>query len=313
MEELAEKLNVPLESVDEQTRLLLENLTRQLGLVARQSGPLENSSIPPELRPQRSNVARSTVPPELRETQNASSTSVAAELREMQDVVSVSAPPEVRETQNVSASAAGKHRSQQRPIPLDHTADVVSMPKVDRYHISDNMNKPKVDRYGMTDPPIVSDRNSNSSNDYSTSYPPPELDEEISTSVSSLAPVTIDYSHGRRTDDAVTSESILASLQTDLISSSSRSNGEQSMQSSTAVPLKEKIQGSAHKADMGNRHSNTNRTGNGLIPRQLRNRPNAFERQPVANRSSSHQQLRPNMGHHQNRPSHPPPGQSRKW
>ena len=62
MEELAEKLNVPLETIDDQTRSLLSNLTKQLGLVARQSAPVHNpDAVPPELRANRSHV-----PPELR-------------------------------------------------------------------------------------------------------------------------------------------------------------------------------------------------------------------------------------------------------
>lgn len=298
MEELAEKLNVPLDSIDEQTRLLLENLTKQLGLVARQqAGPLGDSSMPPELRDQRQELPRTMLPPELREQHNVTSSSV---------------PPELR--------------SQQATIPLDHMGDNVKRKVPVQAQTQHGSGYSRDNATGDTRPSLLSKPDDgalsrsmdDSTDDYCTSYPPPDMEEEETASISSSQTLTVDYSHGKRANDTVTSESILASLQTDLTSASGRSNGEQPKLSTRNMPSMDKVQKFTHnvRMEMGNRPVGPGKSGNGFIPRQLQSRPgNVLDRpvRPVRPELNRPRLLQPNMGPRQRPPRHPQPGQSRKW
>lgn len=351
MEELANKLSVPLETIDQQTRMLLENLTKQLGLVARQGGPLEDRSIPPELREQRSSVPPelreqiSSVPPELREQRS----SVSSELRERRSSV----PPELRG--HPSTSIPPELRSHQTPIPLDELGNGGSDVTMGRQPGADHLSQYPTNTSDMrpllghlsSAAPVVHRSSghindlSNDSTAYCTSYPPPDIEENQRSrrsapvhTVASSGTVTVDYSHGRaRMSDTVTSESILASLQTDLTSSMGHSNGEQprlASLNSSSLPLKDKVRGFTHnvRMEIGSRpmtNDQQSKAGNGFIPRQLQSRPitggNVFDRPLPTNRPIMNQGnrplvgVRPNMGSRPAmRPSRPQQtGQTRKW
>ena len=214
MEELADRLNVPLETIDDPTKQLLKNLTSQLATVARQAGDLsrEEASIPPELRAQSSKV-----------------------------------PPEPR--------GGGSH-SHASPEQRDHSSS--------RY--SQSSHGPNYSSFAAA---ATASSLSDSNNSQSVS----------------TAQVTVDYSHGRArsvsaSKDTVTSESILASLQTDINTSSSYGAGKKSdvsIYSSSQVPLKDKVLGysqhvrtemSSSRAAQSGDHASA--SGNGFLPRQLK-------------------------------------------
>jgi len=296
MEDLAQKLSVPLETIDEQTRSLLSNLTKQLGLVARQSAPsLDPETVPPELRANRSHI-----PPELREQAH-----VPPELRN-------SAGPSSR-PDNVSNNSRDRPSSRASGGPTSGA---------------------------LLPAPADNDTTQNGDEDYCTSYPPPDMDERRSSGSSnnrsSSDPVTVDYSHGRNRDrgDAVTTESILASLQTATSVSSASQNGVDSSRSASGSrsggvtnsnSIKERVQGYSNqqRAEISSRAPSNERAGNGFIPRQLQNQrnsssSNSYDRSASQNRSSSNQprpsqnQQRPLLGP---RPGIRPtqPNQHRKW
>lgn len=292
MQELAEKLNVPLESIDDQTRWLLENLTKQLGLVARQAGPLEDSSIPPELREPSADIPRTTIPPELRDQQH------------------ISTAP----TNNTSTtSIPSQLRSQQTTIPLDHMGDNVDRRVAEPVHSLSGYGGNPTGDSGIAmhnKPRTVSMSSNDMSTDYCTSYPPPDMDDESSNRLANQPPTVVDYSHGKRGKDTVTSESILVSLQTD-IAATNRSNGEPtrlSTHNSTSTPLQGKGQPFTQNS-RADRDSGPNKAGNGFLPRQLHGRPNTFN----GPRQAHPNPVRPNMGHRPSAPQHPQSGQSRKW
>lgn len=285
MEELANKLNVPLETIDDQTRALLSNLTKQLGLVARQTAPApEERSIPPELRENRSHI-----PPELREQSNV--------------------PPELRASRQDSQSQ-----------------------RTDRQSYSNTRRSTgQQQESGRGLLPEPTDNVTDDNDDYCTSYPPPDdLERRGTTSSKDRSSVSVNYSHGRnRNTDSVTSESILASLHSDTTTSQQASlNGvDQSRLSSGNVPLKEKVQSFSNqvRSDIGSRSANSDRAGNGFIPRQLQSqRPapgNVFDRPANQGRQGANQSRhsispsRPLLGQ---RPGSGPvrpnqPGQQRKW
>lgn len=242
MEELAQRLNVPLETIDDPTKQLLKNLTFQLATVARQSGDLgkEDPTIPPELR------TRSSIPPELRGS------------------------PDQTEQLN-------SHYSQ--PSSL-----------------SDQWN--------------TVDKRQHSASSHSSTY----LSDVNSNQSTSTAQVTVDYSHGRVKSisssssssaggkDIVTTESILASLQTDINpSSSSFSSGQPSdmasaLYSSSHMPLKDKVIGySQHmRSEMSSQSTGSQSrghsmaSGNGFLPRQLKQQ----QRQSTGQINQHHHQHR---------------------
>lgn len=308
MEELAEKLSVPLDTIDEPTRLLLENLTRQLGLVARQGGPVAERSIPPELREQRRSTAAGPQPP--------AASTVPPELRGRQATIPLDTPTDNNNMNRGGGRAYNNH---------SNTAAVSQGQGHPR-------SPPRRETSIRNTPPPrqrMSSNTTDNSNNYSTNYPPPDMEEQCMSSsssgslVTSTAPaVMVDYSHGRqRNPDAITSESILASLQSDLSTSSAgRVNGSQQSRVSSfnsSMPLKNKVQGFTQniRMEIGNRaisndHNQQNKLVNGFLPRQLHSKPNSnnvFDRAGGQHRPPLHQQ-RPLMGMRPNRPDI-----SRKW
>lgn len=264
IEELAERLNVPLETIDNSTKQLLKNLALQLSMVARQTGGesvSDNSTLPPELRPQ------SNLPPELR-----GQTNIPPELRSQSNI-----PPELRSQSNIPPEL--------RPHSKAPPTSRASIPLEDRsmsgaWSSDSFQSKPNAGKTLLAG--SSQSRGDNSSSGYCTSYPPPDMDESTSRSGN---PVTVDYSHGRRSGGdsnmkPVTSESILASLQSDLTSSAESNNGAQANKnysSSAGVPLKDKVKGFTQQVrqEIGSRGAEPNQqgSGNGFLPRQLQNRP----------------------------------------
>jgi len=268
MEELAEKLKVPLDSIDDHTKGLLKNLSLQLGMVARQTAVTE-SSIPPELRP----GSGTSVPPELR---GGSGTSVPPEFR---GGSGTSVPPELRGGSGTSIPPdlrGGSGTSVPPELRLGNQPPVLSSnpgeaKPVGRQHHRDD--RPSGDAQSkLTAKPAAGMRRSTSGGssrsaallpepeeeEYCTSYPPPDMRDDDKETVKAAAGTTgstlqIDYGHGRP-KPAVTSEDILSSLQSDIGPTHGRGDEYQ--------PSNDKIQsyGGAPRID-------TQQTGNGFVPR----------------------------------------------
>lgn len=166
---------------------------------------------------------------------------------------------------------------------------------------------------------------------YCTSYPPPDMEDNTSSSGKSLLPapstsiaVSVDYSHGRR-KDTITSESILASLQTDIVTtpSSAYNNGSNMSNqpfSNANIPLKDKVKGFTQhiRNEIGSRPVNPHAAGNqgnGFIPRQLKgNRmPTNVGNRPSSGLLGAAPMVGPRPGLHKNQPHPHRPSQPRKW
>jgi len=281
---LATKLNVPLETVDDQTKILLENLTKQLGLVARQGAAQTMSTLPPELREEQTGGSQSNIPPELRQAPPAN---IPPELRSQQTAISL----------NPESETAKEHDK------LHHKHSVYS-----------NKSHQHVHSYNHTHSGMDS---SDANAEYSTSYPPVEIDDD---KVSSIATLTVEYGHGKnrvRGSDAI-SESVLTSLQTDISSGmSNHSNGAVNTLSSSNTD-KDRLENSSSQRHMNSNRGQQAKAGNGFLPRQLQSRPNnnygrQQQQRPLANRQPHHM-FNSRGGEPNSRPNQQPHGnQTRKW
>lgn len=288
----------------------------------------DSSTLPPELRPQ------SNLPPELR-----SQSSVPPELRTQSNV-----PPELRKQSNVppelrvpSSNVPSELRPQTNMPPESRAqVDVPQQANVPPEEMWQNNSFQSKGAGGKSNLPYSSQSSGDSSSaggGYCTSYPPPDIDE---SSRHRSGPVTVDYSHGRSSGDAtahtVTSESILASLHTDLTTSADINNGarlDKSSVSSSNVPLKDKVKGFSQqiRTEISSRRPPSDMqgptTGNGFLPRQLKNRPtmprNAMpqDQSPSLMRPNLNQQrhrIGPGSGLQHKGPQMPTrPNMSRKW